>query len=105
MVYSTRVHLDAVTQTLVWSGGGGGGGGGGLENLPLLTLIHMYPYGASETTVVYKEPSFVDENWFLINVFIREALIEENIPSECIRTIAVTYGCSILQLCECDANV
>ena len=29
----------------------------------------------------------------MINVFIREAPIEENIVSECIRTVAATYGC------------
>ena len=33
-----------------------------------------------------------------MNVFIREAPIEENIVSECIRTVAATYGCKMLQL-------
>ena len=40
-----------------------------------------------------------------MNVFIREAPIEKNIASECIRTVAETYNCEILQLCEYDANV
>ena len=66
----------------------------------------MYPSGASETTVIYKEPLFVDEhNWFLMNVFIREAPIEKNVASKCIRTIAAKYGCKILQLCEYDAKL
>ena len=30
--------------------------------------------------------------------------MEDNIASECIRTVAATYGCKILQLCECEAN-
>ena len=40
-----------------------------------------------------------------MNVFIREAPIEENIASECIRIVATTHGCKILQLCKYDANV
>ena len=35
-----------------------------------------------------------------MNIFIREALIEENIILECICTEAATYGCKILQLYE-----
>ena len=31
--------------------------------------------------------------------------MEDNTASECIRTVAATYGCKILQLYECDANV
>ena len=65
----------------------------------------MYMSGAFEPTVVYKEPLFVDEHRFLMNVFIREELIEEDIASECIHTIAATHGCKILQLCKYDANV
>ena len=65
----------------------------------------MYPYGASEPKVVYKEPLlFVDEHRFLMNVFIPEAPIEKNIASECIRIVAATYGCKNLQLYEYDAN-
>ena len=30
-----------------------------------------------------------------MNVFIREAPIEENTASECIRTVAATYGCKM----------
>ena len=64
----------------------------------------MYPSGVSQPTIVHKESLFVDEHWFLLNVFIREALIEENIASECIGTVAATNGRKILQLCEYDAN-
>ena len=35
---------------------------------------------------------------FLMTVFIREAQVEENNSSECIRTVAATYGCKILRL-------
>ena len=31
--------------------------------------------------------------------------MEDNTASECIRTVAATYGCKILQLYEYDANV
>ena len=48
----------------------------------------MHPSGASEPTVVYKDPLFADEHWFLINVFIRETPTEENNASECTRTVA-----------------
>ena len=65
----------------------------------------MYLSGASEPTVVYKESLFADEHRVLMNVFIREAPIEKNIASECIRTVDATYGCKILQLCEYDASV
>ena len=64
----------------------------------------MYPSVASEPTALYKESLFVDEHWFLMNVFIPEALIKKNIASECIRTVAATFGCKTLQLCEYDAN-
>ena len=30
--------------------------------------------------------------------------MEDNTASECIRTVAVKYGCKILQLYECKAN-
>ena len=40
-----------------------------------------------------------------MNVLIQEAPTEGNIASECIRTVAATYGCKILQPCEYDANV
>ena len=30
--------------------------------------------------------------------------MEGNTASECIRTVAATYGCKILQLNECEAN-
>ena len=59
----------------------------------------MYPSCASKPTVVYEEPLFVDEHLFFMNVFIREAPTEEIIASECIRTVATTYGCKISQLC------
>ena len=34
-----------------------------------------------------------------------EAPTEENIASECIRTVAATHGCKMLQLCKYKANV
>ena len=40
-----------------------------------------------------------------MTVFIRRAPVEENTASECIRAVAATYGCKILQLYEYDANV
>ena len=36
--------------------------------------------------------------------FVREAQIEENTVSECIRTLAAMYSCRILQLYEYEAN-
>ena len=53
----------------------------------------MYPSGASEPTAVNKEPLFVGEQWFFMNAFIPEALMEKNIASECICTAAAMYGC------------
>ena len=40
-----------------------------------------------------------------MTVFIRRAPVEENTASECISTVAATYGCKILKLYEYDANV
>ena len=60
----------------------------------------MYPACESQAKVVYKETLFVDEHYFFMAVFIREAPIKGNTASECIRTVAATYGCKILQLCE-----
>ena len=37
-------------------------------------------------------------------VSISEAPVEDNTVSECIRIVAATYGCKILQLCEYEAN-
>ena len=42
---------------------------------------------------------------FLMNVFFLEAPTEENISSECIRTVATMHGCKSLQLCKYYANV
>ena len=42
---------------------------------------------------------------FSMTVFIRRAPVKHNTASECIRTIAATYGCKILKLYEYDANV
>ena len=64
----------------------------------------MYPTAESEAKVVYKESLFVYEHLFFMTVFIREAPIEESTTLECIRTIAATYRCKILQLYECGAN-
>ena len=38
----------------------------------------MYPTAESESKVVYKEPLSVDKDYFLMAVFNRETLIEEN---------------------------
>ena len=40
-----------------------------------------------------------------MTVFIRRAPVKDNTASECIRTVATTYGCKILQLYEYGANV
>ena len=50
--------------------------------------------------VIYKEPRIVDEYKSLMNIFIREALIEKNTGLECIRTMTATYGCNILRLIQ-----
>ena len=64
----------------------------------------MYPAAESEAALVYKESLFVDEYQSFMNVFIREAPIEEDTASECIHTVAATYGCKILRLYEYEAN-
>ena len=62
----------------------------------------MYPAtesGRSESgTICYRR-------LFFKIVVIRRAPVEDNIASECIRTVAATYGCKILQLYEYDENV
>ena len=40
-----------------------------------------------------------------MTVLNRRAPVKHNTASECIRTVAATYGCKILQLYEYDANV
>ena len=40
-----------------------------------------------------------------MTVLIRRTPVEDNTASECIRTVAATYGCKILQLYEYDANM
>ena len=40
-----------------------------------------------------------------MTVFIRGAPVEDNNASECVRIVAATYSCKILQLCEYNANV
>ena len=42
---------------------------------------------------------------FLMTVFIRRPPVEDVTASECIRNVAATYGCKILQLYEYDAIV
>ena len=42
---------------------------------------------------------------FFMTVLIRRARVEDNTVSECICTVAATYGCKILQLYEYDANM
>ena len=48
---------------------------------------------------------FVTDDYFFMTVFIRGAQVEDNTASECVRTVAATYGCKILQLYEHNANV
>ena len=62
----------------------------------------MFPSGASEPTVVYKEPLFVVEHWLLTNVFSREAPIEKNIASECVRTVAT---CMVIKCYNCAKTI
>ena len=57
----------------------------------------MYRAAKSEAKVVSKEILLM-RIFFFLTVFIREAPIEEINSSECIRTVALTYGCRILQL-------
>ena len=64
----------------------------------------MYSAVKSEAKVVYKVPLFVDEEDYFMTVFVQEAPIEENTSSECIRTVAATCGCKILQLDEYEVN-
>ena len=65
----------------------------------------MYQATKFEVTWFIKNHSlFVDEHYFSMDVFIQEALIEENTASGCIRTVAATCGCKILQLCKYEAN-
>ena len=60
----------------------------------------MYSASESEAKVVEKEPLFVDEDYLFMTAFILKAPIEQNTTSECIRTAAVTCGCTIFQLYE-----
>ena len=62
----------------------------------------MYP--ATESGRSESGP-FVVNDYFFMTVFIRRAPVEENTASECIRAVAATYGCKIVQLYEYDANV
>ena len=62
----------------------------------------MYP--ATESGRSENGPFSIDD-YFFMTVFIRRAPVKHNTRSECIRTVASTYGCKILQLYEYDANV
>ena len=58
----------------------------------------MYP--ATESGRSESAPFAIDD-YFFMTVFIRRAPVEDNAASECIRTIAATYGCKILRIrCE-----
>ena len=50
----------------------------------------MYPAANPKRKWFAKEPLLVDEHYFFMTAFIREAPIEENTASECIRTVAAT---------------
>ena len=55
--------------------------------------------------MVYKEQPFViDVQSSYIIVFIRGGPVEGDTASECIRNVAATYDCKILQLYENEAN-
>ena len=62
----------------------------------------MYP--ATESGRRESGPFVIDE-YFFMTVLIRRAPVKDNTTSECVRTVAGTYGCKILQLYEGDANV
>ena len=47
--------------------------------------------------MVYKKTPFVDENYFVYDCFIRDAPIEKNNLSECIRTVSATCDSKCLQ--------
>ena len=53
-------------------------------------------------TVLLEEHQLRQER---IKPWLYSLLVEDNTASECIRTVAATYGCKILQLYEYDANV
>ena len=63
----------------------------------------MYP--ATESGQTESGPFVIDDRLFSMTVFIRRATVQDNTTSECVPTVAVTYGCKILQLYEYDANV
>ena len=70
-------------------------------NCDMLRLIQIYPAtksGRSESVQLVIED-------YILTVFIRRPLVDDNTASECIRTVAATYGCKTLQLYEYDANV
>ena len=64
----------------------------------------MWPATESEAKVVFKGPPMVIDDYLFITVFVTGALVEDNTASECIRTVAATYGCKISQLYEYEAN-
>ena len=61
----------------------------------------MYP--ATESGRSKNGPFVIDE--YFLTVLIKRAPVKDNTTSECIRTVAATFGCKILQLYEADANV
>ena len=72
----------------------------------ILGLVHMSPLSEPEGKVVSKEPDYLLLTIIFMTVLIRGALVEDNTATECIRTVAATYGCKILilQLYEYEAN-
>ena len=59
---------------------------------------------ATESARTESGPFVIDDKFFM-SVFIIRAPVEDNTASECIRTVAATYGCKILQLYKYDAKV
>ena len=64
-------------------------------------LIHMCPATKSSRS----ESGHLLLTIIFMTVFIRGAPVEDNTASECVRTVAATNGCKILQLYEYNANV
>ena len=63
----------------------------------------MYRADESEAKVAHKEPLFIIGDYFYDH-FHKRALVEDNTASDCIRIVAATYSCKILQLYEYEAN-
>ena len=61
-------------------------------------------YLATESGRSESNPFAIDD-YFSGLFFIKRPPVDDNTSLECIRSVAATYGCKILQLYEYDANV